>query len=157
MKDAPRGPSPASARGADSADPERRPPILLYDGLCGFCDGTVRFVLRHDPGGPMRFAPLQGQTAAAIVGRHPGLEGVDSLVLVETTSTGETVSVRSQAVIRLAAYVGGVWGLACMLRPIPRSIRDRGYAFFARHRHRLFGRYDVCPVPPAEVRGRFLP
>src|SRR6185436_14356621 len=59
-------------------------PVLLYDGLCGFCNGTVQFVLARDRRGVMRFATLQGEFARGIVARHPELAGVDSLILVET-------------------------------------------------------------------------
>ena len=62
----------------------QREPVLLYDGLCGFCDRAVRFVLRFDTQGVMRFAPLQGEFAALVIGRHLPLREVDSLILVES-------------------------------------------------------------------------
>lgn len=131
--------------------------LLLYDGLCGFCDGTVRFVLRRDRRGTMRFAPLQGGTAEAILARHPQLREVDSLILVVREGEQESVYVRTDAVLQVARYLGGFWGLFGFLGVIPRPIRDRAYALFARHRYRVFGRYDVCPIPTAEVRERFDP
>jgi predicted DCC family thiol-disulfide oxidoreductase YuxK len=132
-------------------------PLLLYDGLCGFCDGTVQFILRRDPQGPMCFAPLQGETARAILIRHPELRGIDSLVLVVGTGADQAVVVRSEAVLRIGSYLGGVWALAAVLRLVPRPLRDGAYALFARHRHRAFGRYDTCLVPAPGVRERFLP
>ena len=74
-----------------SATAER--PVLLYDGLCGFCDGTVQFILRHDRRGTMQFATLQGEMGQRVLARTPALAGVDSLVLVE----GERVHIRSDA------------------------------------------------------------
>ena len=46
-------------------------PVLLYDGLCGFCDGTVQFILRHDRKKTLRFATLQGDYARGVIDRHP--------------------------------------------------------------------------------------
>ena len=132
-------------------------PLLLYDGLCGFCDGTVQFILRRDPQGPLCFAPLQGETARAVLIGHPELLGIDSLVFVVGAGADQTVVVRSEAVLRIGRYLGGVWALVTILRAIPRPLRDGAYALFARRRHRLFGRYGTCPVPAPEVRERFLP
>ncbi len=107
----------------------------------------------------MQFAALEGETGRAIVDRHRELRGVDSLVLVTpgVGHGGEAVAVRSEAVLQIARYLGGVWHLTAMARVVPRPVRDWGYAILARNRYRLFGRYDACPVPSAEVRTRFLP
>lgn len=131
--------------------------VLLYDGLCGFCNGTVQFILARDHGGSMRFAPLQGDFARETFARHPDLRGIDSLVLVErgATPADERVLVRSEAVLGIADYLGGAWRAARALRLVPRALRDWGYDLFARFRYRLFGRYDACPVPSPEVRARF--
>lgn len=131
--------------------------LLLYDGLCGFCDGTVQFLLRRDPGGSMKFASLQGETAADIKSRHRWLEEVDSLVLVTRRDGEESVRVRSEAALGVAEYLGGLWSTARVMRLLPRGARDRAYATFARHRFRIFRRREACRVPGAEERSRFLP
>jgi predicted DCC family thiol-disulfide oxidoreductase YuxK len=131
--------------------------VLLYDGLCGFCDGTVRFILARDPRGPMRFAALQGEFAHHVLSRHPGIAGIDSLVVVENAGAAdERVLVRSDAVLRIASYLGGPLRLARVWRIVPRPVRDAAYSLFARFRYRIFGRYDACPIPSAEVRARFI-
>ena len=38
------------------------PEILYYDGDCGFCHRTVRFVIALDRGEAFRFAPIDGST-----------------------------------------------------------------------------------------------
>ena len=133
-------------------------PVLLYDGLCGFCDGTVQFILEHDRHGTLRFATLQGEYARGVIARHPELQGVDSLVLVEPAddSTSERVSVRSAGALRLARYLGGPWHLARVVAIVPRFLRDWAYDGFARIRYRVFGRYDSCPIPSPEQRARFI-
>src|SRR5688572_32991168 len=101
--------------------------VLLYDGLCGFCDATVQFILKHDRRGSMQFAPLQGDFARGLLARHPALAAIDSLVLIEQDARGaERVSVRSEAVLRIADYLGGAWRVARLLKVVPRSLRDAG-------------------------------
>lgn len=132
-------------------------PILLYDGLCGFCDGVVQFVLEHDRRGVVRFATLQGAFARDLIERHPELRGVDSLILVEEPHTpNERVLVRSEGALRVAHFLGGWWGATRVLRIIPRVVRDGAYDAFARVRYRLFGRYNACPIPAPAQRARFL-
>jgi predicted DCC family thiol-disulfide oxidoreductase YuxK len=133
--------------------------VLLYDGLCGFCNRAVQFVLARDPGGSMMFAPLQGKFAADMLSRRPGLQAVNSLILVDDVSDGGDVrvSVRSEAVLGVARYLGWPWRGALALQVLPRAVRDWGYDHFAHHRHRFFGRYESCPVPSPEARKRFMP
>ncbi|HYN84264.1 MAG TPA: DCC1-like thiol-disulfide oxidoreductase family protein [Pyrinomonadaceae bacterium] len=133
-------------------------PVLLYDGVCGFCNRAVQTVLARDRRGTMRFAALQSDYARRLVERHPSLAGVDSVVYVEPSADGlgERVFVRSDAALRVAAYLGGPWRIFLAARLIPRAVRDRLYDLFARHRYRLFGRRDACMLPPPDARRRFL-
>jgi predicted DCC family thiol-disulfide oxidoreductase YuxK len=131
-------------------------PVLLYDGDCGFCDGTVKFVLRHDRGGALQFATLQGDVGQAVRARHPELASVDSVVWLDEENGAERVAVRSEAALRLASYLGGSWRVALVARLIPRFLRDAAYDLFARHRYRFFGRTDSCALPSVEERRRFI-
>lgn len=133
--------------------------VLLYDGLCGFCNGTVQFILNHDRAGTMCFAPLQGVFAKDVLTRHPKLRDVDSLILVrrETGSVTELIAARSEAVLQIAEYLGGGWRAAHILRVLPVVLRDWAYGRFARIRYKLFGRHDACPVLSPDSRTRFLP
>ena len=133
--------------------------VLLYDGLCNFCDGTVQFILSRDRAGTMKFAPVQGKFARQLLDRHPELAHVDSLMLVQRTdsTSPEVVLVRSAAVVAIGNYLGGVWRVPSMIAHLlPRSARDAAYDMLARRRIRLFGRRDACRVPTAAERARFL-
>lgn len=132
-------------------------PVLLYDGQCGFCSGIVQWLLRHDPHGSLRFAPLEGTLGGAIRLRHPGATA-DSLLWFEpaTAAAPERLLVRSDAALRVARYLGGGWRLAALLAIIPRPLRDAGYDLVARHRHRLAGGADRCLPPTPAQRARFL-
>ena len=131
-------------------------PVLLYDGVCGFCNKTVQMILDRDRRGEMRFAALQSDYGRAVVGRHPELQGVDSVVFVEPAAEGERVHIRSDAALKVADYLGGFWKLLLAAKVVPRSLRDYFYDLFARNRYRFFGKYDACMLPPPEVRARFL-
>ena len=133
-------------------------PVLLYDGQCGFCNRGVQHILKHDRQQTMYFAVLQGEYGKSILTRHPELKGVDSLVFVEPLDVGhpERVFVRSDAALRVAGYLGGIWKLALAAYLIPRPVRDFLYDEFAKRRYRWFGKYDTCLLPPQEVRERFL-
>jgi len=131
-------------------------PVLLYDGVCGFCNKTVQMVLDHDRRGTMRFAALQSDYGRAVVERHPELRDVDTVVLVENPGEGERVFIRSDAALRVAAYLGGWWKVFLAGRVVPKFLRDWVYNLIARYRYRLFGKYDSCMLPPPEVRSRFL-
>jgi len=130
-------------------------PLLLYDGVCALCNGTVRFVLRRDRAGLVRFAPLGGETATRFLAGHPELARVDSMIWIDARGRAHT---RSDAALAVARQLGGAWGvLAALARLVPRPLRDAAYDLVARVRYRVFGRYDVCPLPPAASRARFLP
>lgn len=131
--------------------------MLLYDGVCGVCNAAVRTVLRFDRAGTLRFAALDSDYARAVFARHPAMEGVDSVVFVdEPGRPGERVAVRSAAALRVVDYLGGPWQLFGMARIIPAPVRDWLYDKFAGIRYRVFGKYDTCPLPPPQVRARFL-
>ena len=133
-------------------------PVLLYDGVCGFCNKTVQMILERDPAGTMRFAALQSDYGRAVVERHTSLRGVDSVVFVENANGGdlERVFVRSDAALKVVAYLGGFWKIFLAAYVIPKPLRDYFYDLFARNRYRVFGKYDTCMLPPPEVRSRFL-
>lgn len=133
------------------------PPILLYDGTCGFCAASVQWVLRHDRVGTLRFAPLQGITGRRIIARHPALAAVDSVVWVDDADgTDELVATQSTAALHVARYLGGWWHIARAGWLVPRILRDALYDLVARHRHRIPFSVDACPLPAPDVRDRFL-
>ena len=127
-------------------------PIIFFDGECGLCDRFVQFVLRHDPQGLFRFAPLQGETFSAYRAEL-GRTAENTVVLWDE----QGFHVRSRAAFRVLARLGGPWSLMGRAgRLIPRPIADLGYRLVARLRFLLFGRVGACSLPDARS-GRFLP
>jgi predicted DCC family thiol-disulfide oxidoreductase YuxK len=131
---------------------------VLFDGVCVFCNGAVRWLLARDPQGRLRYAPLQGETAAALRARHPEIpEALETFVFVEPSAEGERVYLRSDALFRVLAQLDTPLRRLAVLRALPRPLRDGLYLAFARLRYRLFGRLDACALPNAEEKARFLP
>ena len=132
-------------------------PVLLYDGICGFCNGAVQTILRLDRAGSLRFAALDTDFGKQVIARHPELADVDSVVFVDDPGgPEERVTVKSAAALRVAEYLGGPWRALLAAGAIPSGVRDRLYDGFARVRYRIFGTHDTCPIPAPEVRARFV-
>jgi predicted DCC family thiol-disulfide oxidoreductase YuxK len=133
------------------------PRLVLYDGVCGFCDASVRWLLARDPRDRLRFAPLQGPAAAGLRERHPEIgDSLDSIAYVDASDGSERVHLRSEAVFRILAELDPPWRWLAILRCLPRSLTDLGYRVFARLRYRVFGRLEACRVPTPAERRRFL-
>ncbi|MBL8848059.1 MAG: DUF393 domain-containing protein [Planctomycetaceae bacterium] len=127
-------------------------PIVFFDGVCGLCNSSVDFVLRHDPQGRLRFAPLQGETAARLLPADDRAN-LGSLVLWEDGRAYR----RSTAVVRILTKLGGIWAvLGAALWVIPSPLRNAGYRVVAKLRYRLFGKKETCRLPSPEERGRIL-
>jgi predicted DCC family thiol-disulfide oxidoreductase YuxK len=133
-------------------------PVLLYDGVCGFCNRLVQFALRHDHEKVFRFASLQSSFGSRVLTQY----GVDASALttvyvLASGHEGQLLLQRSEAILFLMGRFGGIWSmLAQMARLLPLGIRDWAYNLIARHRYGIFGRYDSCPLPSAADRERFL-
>jgi predicted DCC family thiol-disulfide oxidoreductase YuxK len=136
--------------------------IVLFDGVCNFCNATINFIIEHDPDGYFKFAPLQSEAGRALAEQYgvapAGLRGsddpnaVDSVILIE----GGKAYTHSAAALRIAGGLTGGWSWLSVLRVVPRPIRDAAYRSFARKRYRLFGKKEACMIPTPEVRARFL-
>ncbi|MFO0828443.1 MAG: DCC1-like thiol-disulfide oxidoreductase family protein [Phycisphaerales bacterium] len=127
-------------------------PILFYDGSCGLCHAAVRWVLRHDRVGAIRFAPLQGATYAQLdVADKP--TDLSTMVFLDDGA----LLTRGAAVVRFLKHMGGAWRpLGALMGLVPTALLDAGYRFVANRRVRWFGTADTCALPSASERSRFL-
>ena len=128
-------------------------PLLLYDGECGLCHRAVKFTIRHNGRGNVRFAALQSD-----VGReHLSAAGLpddyrDSLVFVDEQGT----HTKSKAALRLARHLDRPWRWLRGATVVPRPLRDWLYRGVAKNRFHLFGHADACELPSPEQRARFV-
>ena len=128
-------------------------PLVLFDGVCNFCSGSVNFLIKQDKGKKLKFAPLQSAAAQALLpARGLNNHALNSFILIE----GQNAYVRSTAALRLLSYLPWYWQWARLFWIVPRFIRDAVYNLIAQNRYRWFGKKDNCIVPDAAVRSRFL-
>src|SRR5215471_5014273 len=129
------------------------PPLILFDGVCNFCNASVAWVVEHDHRDLFRFAALQSAAGKAAFARANGHTSLpDTMVLIDEAG----LHTRSEAVVRIASRLGLPWSLAGLVRLLPRPVRDWAYSSLARNRYRWFGRRESCLVPTPELRARFL-
>lgn len=127
--------------------------IVLFDGVCNFCNASVNFVIEHDKVGYFKFAPLQSAIGEELVAKHGiNTEDTDSVIVVEN----DRAYTHSSAALRIAKRLDGIWSWTYAFIIVPKPIRDVAYKLFARYRYRLFGRRDACMMPTPEIRARFL-
>lgn len=127
-------------------------PIVYFDGFCGLCNRFVDLLLETDRRHRLRFAPIQGRTAAERLTPPPATD--PTTIILE--HRGRQVA-KSTAVLEILDHLGGAWRLAGVLRVVPRALRDRVYDWVAQRRYSWFGRRGVCRAPTAEERAVFLP
>lgn len=128
------------------------PPLLVYDGSCGFCSRSVQFILRHERRRDLLFVTRDSGFGQELR-RHFHLESVESMLWI----AGDQAAIESTAVLRAARYLGGIWSaLAVVGWFVPAPIRNWAYRLIARHRRRLSSAATSCLVPTAEQRERFL-
>jgi predicted DCC family thiol-disulfide oxidoreductase YuxK len=128
-------------------------PLILFDGVCNLCNAWARFVIRRDPTGVFRFAAQQSLVGQAMIeDRLRGAARSSSVILIED----QAIYTESDAVLEILARLGPPWSWIGILRVIPLRVRDACYRFIANHRYRWFGRTEVCQVPSADIKSRFL-
>ena len=127
--------------------------IVLFDGTCAFCEGSVKFIARRDPGRYFRFGASQTAKAAVLLAEH-GLtrDTTRSIILIEDGQ----VYTRSTASLRIARHMRWPWSMAAVFLVIPRPLRDGIYRVVAAIRHRVAGRSNACEIPPPEIRERLI-
>ncbi len=128
-------------------------PILLFDGVCNLCNGTVDFIMRHDRLGVVKLGSLQSRTGRELLTDAGLPEDYDaSLVLFEDGQ----VYTSSDAALRVARYLDAPWSWSGVLRIVPRPLRDVVYRWVSRNRYQWFGKRDTCRLPTEEERARFI-
>ena len=127
--------------------------IVIFDGVCNFCNGAVNFIIKRDPDGIFAFTPMQSDLARELMDKHKIHNvGIDTFLLIKN----DQCFVFSSAALEIAKDLNGLWYIFRVFRFVPSSIRDFFYKVFARNRYALFGRQDTCMVPTKEMRSRFV-
>lgn len=126
--------------------------VILYDGVCVFCSRWVQFVIARDTARRFRFTPIQspyGTRLAQAFGIDPDEPDTNAVI------HGGKAHLKSDAALTVLSNLSG-WRWTQALFAVPKPLRDAVYSVVARNRYRIFGKYDSCFVPDAELRKRVL-
>ncbi len=118
---------------------ENKKAIILFDGFCRLCNGTVRFLIKRDKNKIFEFEPLQSEKGQHILETN-NVSDIDSVVFVY----GNTVYTRSDAFIEMARLLPFPWNWIRITKHIPKKWRDYIYDIIAKYRYRWFGKYESC-------------
>jgi predicted DCC family thiol-disulfide oxidoreductase YuxK len=128
-------------------------PILLFDGVCHLCAGSVQFVIKRDPLQRFRFAPLQSAAAQQLLAKYDASgNNLDSVVLIYKGRMHR----KSRAALHTLLLLHRAWPLLGVFLLVPRFIADPIYDFIGRHRYRWFGKMKTCWLPETDQQWRFL-
>jgi len=126
--------------------------IILFDGVCNFCNWNVQFIIHHDPKAFFLFAPLQSDAGQRLQQKHHISLEEDSIVLFEN---GQYYT-HSTAIFKIVRRLNGLYPILYVLIIIPKPIRDYLYRFIARNRYNWFGKSNSCMIPSHKDKARFL-
>lgn len=127
--------------------------LVLFDGVCNFCNFWIQFALKRDKKGKLKFGSLQGSTAHEILPKY----NIDPAVLTSVIFIEDGVVYReSTAALKVCRHLDGAWKLLYALIIIPAFIRDGIYKWVGRNRYKWFGKQESCMLPTPEQRARFV-
>ena len=128
-------------------------PVILFDGVCNFCNGAINFVLKQDKKEIFRFAPLQSEAGKKFLQQYNlSTKEFDSFVLIDNGK----VYKKSAASLRVMNKLPWYWKEAQILWIVPGFIRNAIYDFIATNRYKWFGKKEQCMIPTPEMRSRFV-
>ena len=128
-------------------------PIILFDGVCNFCNGAINFIIKRDKKRIFRYAPLQSEIGQRLLEQYGfSTTELNSFVLIENGKAYK----KTTAALHVYPKLGGGWTLMKLLWAFPSFLRDIVYNIIAANRYRWWGKKETCMVPSAEVRSLFL-
>jgi predicted DCC family thiol-disulfide oxidoreductase YuxK len=127
--------------------------LILFDGVCNWCNAWVNVVIAHDPDGHFKLGILQSEQAQRILrDLHLSATDYQTFLLLE----GSHVYTKSTAALRVIRQLSRWWPLYYICVLVPTPLRDVVYDFVARHRYQWMGRTATCRVLTEAERDRFV-
>lgn len=126
--------------------------IILFDGVCNFCNWNVQFIMKHDPHHKFLFASLQSDVGLQLLNEYKVSSKEDSLILINY----HRYYTQSTAALKIARHLNGIFPLLYIFILIPRPIRNFLYRIIANNRYKWFGKRTNCKVPTPQEKKRFL-
>jgi predicted DCC family thiol-disulfide oxidoreductase YuxK len=127
--------------------------IILFDGMCNFCNSSINFIIKHDKKNHFRFAPLQSEAGKQLLNQLNLIDSnSDTIILIENNKLYK----RSDAVLRIAKHLDRAYFLLFGFLIIPRFLRDGVHKYISLNRYKWFGKNDICIIPTPELRRKFI-
>ncbi|MCG7502485.1 DUF393 domain-containing protein [Tenacibaculum sp. Mcav3-52] len=128
--------------------------VILFDGVCNFCNDSVLKVIKYDVKNQFVFTSLQSDIGKEIT-QYLGIDTskVDSIILYEPNVAYD---IKSTAALKIMNAFGGVWKLTLFFLIFPESFRNLVYDYIAKNRYKWFGKKDACIIPSKEIQDKFL-
>ena len=122
--------------------------LIIFDGVCNFCTGSVNFIKKRDSRAVFGFAPMQTRYGQSLIQKYsvPDVRA-DTLILIKNGRC----YLSTDAALEIIKDLSGLWFLFRVFEIVPRPLRDYFYNAFARKRYKLFGKRDTCMLPIADV------
>ncbi len=127
-------------------------PLILFDGVCKLCNGSVKFIIKRDSKAVFKFQALQNYQNLQQVATHFQNQVPDSIILIQDG----IIYSKSTAVLKICKNLDGLWPLLYALFIIPKPFRDYLYMLIAKNRYVWFGKYEKCTIPDENFNERFI-
>ncbi len=128
--------------------------IIIFDGVCNFCNSSINFILDRDKDDHFRFATNQSEAGNKIL-----LENnipIDSEISTVFLYQNGKLYQKSTAALQIARELSFAWNLLYVGIIVPTFLRDIVYDFIAHNRYKWFGKRDACRLPKPAERAKFL-
>ncbi len=127
--------------------------IILFDGVCNFCNSSVNLFMSRDKKDIFRFAALQSDAGIELQEKFKiDPDNIESFILI----VGDKYYNKTTAALKVAGLIGFPYNLLYPFILIPPFIRNIVYDIIAKYRYKWFGRKEFCRVPTTEERAKFL-
>ncbi len=127
--------------------------LILFDGVCNFCNASINFIIDHDPEKHFKFAPLQSEIGQDILRQfNKDNKDFDSVILLKDNQLYQ----KSEAALEITKLLSGFWKYFFIFKILPIFFLNFFYDIIAKNRYRIFGKTDSCRMPTPELRERFL-
>ena len=127
--------------------------IILFDGVCNFCNSSINFVIDHDPKKHFKFASLQSDIGQEILTKFSkNTKDFDSVILLKDNQLYE----KSEAALEITKHLSGFWKYLSIFGILPTFFLNFFYDIVAKNRYKIFGKADSCRMPTPDLKERFL-
>lgn len=127
--------------------------IILFDGVCNYCNDKINFIIKHDNKDVFRFVALQSEKGQEIINYLGVNPSIDSIILYEP---GVAYYVKSEAAFQILKELKAPYQWILLLNFIPNSVKDLVYDYIARNRYKWYGKKEACMIPTEEIKNKFL-